>query len=849
MGCLLAAASFLSSCSGGQQDGTETQPLQKQTTEAFEIEDSFGMVAKFQNTDELIVRDGTLELYLNGQTNKIKLRDTQKGTTYQTFPDLSEPNSQVDGVSVSVEFINDTGSTTIYNTQKDAIAYGQYYYKKLEKGVRVTYLFGEKKEQKLVPFVLSKDRMENLILKDLDEFSQTLIRTYYSYLSLADIDSEMDRAVLLEKYPSLKNEDIYVLGKTSADNTAISDFMISAVEDLIKQTRYTYDDLKKDNEEHSVKTDDSKNQNIQLSLDYILEQGDLIVTMPKDSLIYDDTQIKITNLEILPFFGASDVDNGYLMVPDGSGAIIRFNNGKTKFEVYKKAIYGPDYVEPLKEKSPNAEALLYHPVFGISSPAGSVLGIVEKGDAIGYINAAISGKNAPVNRAYSSFRLCSVIPMELAVAGSAANTYQRHPYDDDITVRYRLLGQNDGYVQMADSYRNYLVNEKKLTSGDFSEYVGINFLGGISDIKSILGYPAPTITSLTSYEEVAEILDLLRSKKVEKVNVQYSFWGNNGIENTSAFQADTISQLGGKSGFKKLLQYVQQNHISLYPDVEFMYVKKTKMFDAFRYKKHASRKTTDEMTYKQEFDIATMKPDEEKKIYIVSPNTFGKMFQSFTKQYQKYQHPFLSLSSVGTDLNSDFRQDDTFNREQAKNILTEQLQKLKSSGYQLSFTGANAYTLPYAASVTDVPVSSSNNYLFDETVPFYQIALSGLLPLYSEPLNNSSDYERDVLKCVEYGTFPKFDLMYRKNSDLKETDYNFYGVYYQDWISDITALNQQYRDNLKDIVGQPITNHFQIAQDVYVTEFQNGKKICVNYSGSDVTYQGVIIGKISYGVI
>ena len=62
-------------------------------------------------------------------------------------------------------------------------------------------------------------------------------------------------------------------------------------------------------------------------------------------------------------------------------------------------------------------------------------------------------------------------------------------------------------------------------------------------------------------------------------------------------------------------------------------------------------------------------------------------------------------------------------------------------------------------------------------------------------------------------------------------------------------MNQQYREKLKDIVGQPITNHSQIAQDVYVTEFQNGKKICVNYSGSDVTYQGIIIEKISYGVI
>ena len=56
-------------------------------------------------------------------------------------------------------------------------------------------------------------------------------------------------------------------------------------------------------------------------------------------------------------------EDGYLLVPEGGGALIRFNNGETKFTGYYADVYGYDY--GIKRTEFITESKASFPVFGI----------------------------------------------------------------------------------------------------------------------------------------------------------------------------------------------------------------------------------------------------------------------------------------------------------------------------------------------------------------------------------------------------------------------------------------------------------------------------------------------------
>lgn len=54
--------------------------------------------------------------------------------------------------------------------------------------------------------------------------------------------------------------------------------------------------------------------------------------------------MQVTDFWLLPYFGAAGAgEQGYMLVPGGSGALIELNNGKTNLEPYEtELLYGED---------------------------------------------------------------------------------------------------------------------------------------------------------------------------------------------------------------------------------------------------------------------------------------------------------------------------------------------------------------------------------------------------------------------------------------------------------------------------------------------------------------------------
>ena len=74
---------------------------------------------------------------------------------------------------------------------------------------------------------------------------------------------------------------------------------------------------------------------------YTIENGKFVASILYTGITEDKNLI--STIEFLPYFGTASTKNqGFIFIPDGSGAIINLNNGKTDVEGYSKKIYGVD---------------------------------------------------------------------------------------------------------------------------------------------------------------------------------------------------------------------------------------------------------------------------------------------------------------------------------------------------------------------------------------------------------------------------------------------------------------------------------------------------------------------------
>jgi frataxin-like iron-binding protein CyaY len=65
---------------------------------------------------------------------------------------------------------------------------------------------------------------------------------------------------------------------------------------------------------------------IEIAIEFVLDGDSLLICIPADS-ISENGNLAIVSIEVLPFFGAADRNtDGYVLFPDGSGAIMRYNN-------------------------------------------------------------------------------------------------------------------------------------------------------------------------------------------------------------------------------------------------------------------------------------------------------------------------------------------------------------------------------------------------------------------------------------------------------------------------------------------------------------------------------------------
>lgn len=807
---------------------------------------------------EMVCRNEFLELFINKETTEIAVRNKKTGDVWYSNPPDRDKDAIAAGINrdllnsqLSITYHTPTAKKVTMNNFSDSIRHKQYKIKQLQNGVKIIYTIGKTEKFFILPLRLTQKRFKQ-ILETLGEEQQTALKRRYTHISLNKVKNDKTKKELLEKYPILENMDIYELKQ------GLNEVVLGEVEDIFKSINYTIEDLNNDHIEAQLPPieKEATKEIFEVAIEYCIEDDNLIISIPVDEIKHDKSY-PVVSIDVLQFFGsAGENETGYMLVPDGSGALIYLNNGKTKNQPYISPVYGYDASIRKREIFERANKI-HLPVYGIKKENKAVLAIIEGGSSFSTIKADVSGRVNSYNNVYSSFTVLpnDVVDLHQMAGNNIVMVYQPKKYEGTFKIRYAFLsGQDADYVGMAKYYRKYLVRKGDIKKKD-EDKEGLPFylelIGSVDRIKPVWGIPRRVVEPLTTFEQAKLITQQLIDNGVKDIKLKYTGWFNGGVRHSYPSGINVQKELGGMKGLRQLTDFLSKNKVDFYPDACFLYVYQTKLFDGFIASRDSARFLDRETALIYDFNPATNIRDMlVKPYYIVNPNRLGNMVDAFIKSYQKLNIDAISLRNFGTDLNSNFREKSLSDREKTKEIITGELDKLKTKGYDIMTEGGNDYVLKYASHILNMPFEGSNYNICDESIPFYQIVVRGYVNYAGEPINLASEYNKAVLKTVETGSGIYFTWMFKDNASLKNTDYNYYySANYKIWFEKATTLYNDLNSQLHDIKNREIIDHKKLIDNVYMTKFDGGKSVIVNYRNKDVKVYGKTIKAKSYIVL
>jgi hypothetical protein len=414
----------------------------------------------------------------------------------------------------------------------------------------------------------------------------------------------------------------------------------------------------------------------------------------------------------------------------------------------------------------------------------------------------------------------------------------------DRTVRYVMLENSDAdYVGMAKAYRSYLVKEKGLKPAAQQKVsLQLRLFGGVLR-NEIIGN---TFISMTTFEQARTIVDRYRSEGISSIEVTYDGWSKDGKYGDQPGHFPAAGKLGGNDGLQKLATYLKEKNIPFY--VNANYVK------PFR-SSHSLHTSTDAIRGLNKEVMKVMKPWVETQqlsrqtYYLLKPErVFDRFITKESDQYAKEGITGVHLDYMGDTIYSDH--DKTpFRRQQTIGVWQQSLDLMRQKTGRAAVDYGFAFTFGHADRIDNAPLDSSHFTYEDEPVPFYQIALHGLIPYTAKPSNLQDDTRIHFLRMLEYGAVPSYSLTYEDSSRFKRTLVdNLFSTEYENWVAPSVDEYKKAADILNPVAQQAITNHETLASGVKRMTYANGTQITVNYNAKPFSIGGKSISGYGYAV-
>ena len=782
-----------------------------------------------------------LRLYVDTETGNIAVYDKRSGNiVYAVHPDVendplaSDLNKSLLKSQISLSYFTSERVPGRFNSFDHAVAMGQFRLETIDNGVRVVYTIGDiSSPTGIVPIYITPERLLQFLAPL--EGTRAYNRNFLRYVESETVPGH------LELVPAART------GRAT----------LREMNEVFESIGYTAEDFAADMEGAGV--EDAVPLHFVIPLDFKLDRDSLLVSL-NTSGIREYAGGRIDDIQMMRGFGAGGTDeDGYLVVPNGSGSLIYFNNQKTYADEYMQFIYGQDPMLREYATLGNVEDVRI-PFFGIQSENHTILSRVESGDAQAYLTAGISGKFNSYNYIYTGYVLRG--SLSLAMFGMTGNestlpVVERDMPEINLTVRYTLL-EEEGYSGMAERARELLIEEGSLSAellpqDDIPFYMDL--VGSVMGQKFFAGIRYMGQIPMTTYAQAAVIIDDLKSSGINRQVVNYQGWYNRGYYHDVADRIRPVRQLGRAGDLESLARALEADNGKLYSDTNLL----TSPWSSrrYRYELESTRYygggmvggfgLINPITLYSTFSLGYL----EVMYNAVSPRFLSRYTDDYINAFSKYELTGTSLRDMGNFLASDRRRTGVIHREQAKYVTVHNMEKLYDEGKPLMITGGNMYALRYTSDLINMPLTHNALFVVDEEIPFYQMIIHGRVDYAGMPINLSADFDKDdlIIRLIEFGASPHFTFTYESANEMKYTGANWmYSTRYENWSATAAEIYHAVNDALGPVSGAEIVSHEIIPGGLRVITYSNGVQLIINRSQQEQTLDGLTIPAVGYEV-
>ena len=545
----------------------------------------------------------------------------------------------------------------------------------------------------------------------------------------------------------------------------------------------------------------------------------------------------------------------YSFVPDGPGALIRFNAHPVALSPFVGTVFGEDLGQAELFYTNEAEQIeqptVLMPVFGVVHGEGynGFFANIKQGAEHVRIMHIPNGNQVYYDRIFPRFVFNSRYFQVFNQRGDGFFSLLPEANQFDIEIEYTFLagdGTNNDFradwTGMAHLYREFLMIERGLGSSALPKSrstdipLRVEFLMAESQRRPF----GRSNVVMTTTNDVEDMLHLITDAGIENINVGLLGFANGGVTSSRLNNPRFSRRIGTKRAFQNLIEQNLQRGIDISFADDFMTLNT-----------HRARMDSAVRHISGQFITTNL---------AVEPNVLvNQTFLARTNQALSWLEQFverrdftqsISISGLGNMLSSEYsRNESGVTRTDNLNAVTQSF-RILSQQTHLNVHTPNAYLWPYTSRFLMTPIFPFQYIIQTDTVPFLSMVLHGKMELYSPYVNFSFFAERDVLRMIDYNVYPAFlftkepsyFLIDTNSSDLFSTEF----AQYQDILIDVYG---RINDVLSQVRDANWVNRTVLSEGVIINHYDNHRIVVINYTNSVITVQGTQVEPLSARVL